>query len=198
MKTFVVFTAIALLVCGVGLPRAYSQKGAGDPTGIARQADKPEVISLSGKVTAIESGPCERTTGRAGIGTHVLLETTQGDSLNIHLGPKAAVEKIAKQLAVGQSVEVKAFRTDKLPEDNYVAKSIKLDGKTLKLRDDSLRPVWAGGAARQSDGKNPPAAGGGYGRGRGAGFGRGPGAGLGYGAGLGRGCRFCPGPAGNR
>jgi len=91
---------------------ALAQKGMGELSGVARQAVKPEVVSLTGKVTAVESGPCELTTGRASIGTHVMLETEDGESLNVHLGPQVAVAELAKRLKRGTALSVRAFRTD--------------------------------------------------------------------------------------
>jgi len=155
---------------------ALAQKGMGELSGVARQAVKPEVVSLTGKVTAVESGPCELTTGRASIGTHVMLETEDGESLNVHLGPQVAVAELAKRLKRGTALSVRAFRTDKMPEGHYVAQSLTLRNKTIELRDASLRPVWAGGrgAGRRGWQAGPAA---GFGRGIGPGFGAGQGAG---------------------
>jgi hypothetical protein len=71
-------------------------------------------------------------------------------------------------LRVGQNVVVDVFRTEKLPADHYVAVRLNTDGKAITLRDESLRPIWAG------TGRNGPRGGGWrhpYGGGRGRGYG---------------------------
>jgi hypothetical protein len=151
---------------------------------------------------AIETGPCEMGTGRAEMGTHLLLKA-KGKELNIHLGPEPAVDHVADLLTVGKKVKVAAFRTPKMPDDHYVAQRLKVEDRWIPIRDADLRPLWAGsgarwsgrggrpgegGWARCSGGGPPPWAGRGRGRGRGAGgLGRGRNGGLGPGAGWGRG-----------
>ena len=179
MKSKLASLAIVALLAGVLTPFAYGQRGMGDPTGVARQIPRPELVTLSGEVVAVETKPCEKTTGHGVVGTHILLKTEKGESLNVHLGwaDAVAVAETAKQLAAGTKVEVTAFRTDKLPEGHYVAQTLKFDGKTVQLRDENLRPVWAGSNPQgwqQSWGR---------GRGYGRGFGRGWGGGAGYGGG---------------
>jgi len=183
--------AAALWCCGAS--ESLAQKGMGDLTGVARQAITPEVVSLTGKVTAVETGPCEMTTGRAGIGTHVMLKTEDGESLNVHLGPQVAVAELAKRLKRGTALSISAFRTDKMPEGHYVAQSLTLGNKTIQLRDATLRPVWAGGRGAGRGGwQAGPAAG--FGPGIGPGFGPGRGAGRAWAPGQGRGPqRFGPG-----
>jgi hypothetical protein len=139
----------------------------GDSAGMAQEATKPKLISLKGKVVSVETGPCEKTTGPGNAGTHMILRTKKQEELNVHLGLAVAVEDIAKQLSVGKKVKVTAFRTKKMPEGHYVAQSLNFNGKTVEIRDDNLRPFWAGGGQR------------GYGRGWRRGWGAGRGAGYG-------------------
>ena len=100
-------------------------------------------------------------------------------SLNVHLGPTAIVEFVAKELTEGKTVTVEAFRTEKMKKNHYVACTITCDGRAVAIRDAALRPAWAGGG-RATDGQSWSANE--FGRGRGPGWGRG-----GYGAGRGRG-----------
>jgi hypothetical protein len=182
MKTTMTSLAIVVLWCGAVLPRAHAQKGMGERTGVARSVAKPEVVSLSGKVLATETGPCEKTTGKAVVGSHFLLETAEGKMLNIHLGPADAVDYIVKQLIVGKEVTVRGFRTAKMPQDHYVAQSVAFGETTVQLRDEGLRPFWAQGSGL-SRGRGGP----GYARGPGWRGGRGYGRGLGWRRGWGRG-----------
>lgn len=147
MKAAMVSLVALALTCGILVSTAQGQRGMGDPSGVARQSIKPEIVSLSGRLVEIKTGPCEKTTGRSPIGTHLLLETDKGDKLNIHLGPDAAVAKTVAKLSIGQKMTAKAFRTDKMPEKHYTAQSLTFGKTTVELRDAGLRPVWAGPVA---------------------------------------------------
>jgi hypothetical protein len=177
MRSTLASLVVVVLLAGALTPLAYGQKGMGDPTGVARQIPKPELVTFSGEIVAVETKPCEKTTGHGLVGTHILLKTEKGENLNVHLGWADAVAETAKQLAAGKKVEVTAFRTDKMPEGHHVAQTLKFDGKTVQLRDENLRPVWAGSGPQ---GSQQP-------RGRGRGHGRGLGWGWGGGAGYGGG-----------
>jgi len=141
---------------------ANAQKGMGESTGMAQQAAKPAVTTLSGEVLEIKTGPCEKTTGKSPVGTHLIVQS-DGTKLNIHLGPEKAVDHIVDQLAIGSSVTFDVFRTDNLPVNSYIAKSLTVDDKVIHLRDDNLRPSWAYGRGK------------GQGRGQGLGPESGPG-----------------------
>jgi len=147
---------------------AYAQKGMGDQVGVARQGLKPPMTQLSGQIVSIETHPCEKTTGPALAGTHLIVEGTEGKQYNLHLGPANAVAPIVEPLQPGKQIQVVAFRTSQMPENQYVVTTLRLeDGKVLVLRDSDLRPFWSrwGGPGR---GSNQGFAG----RGQGRGFGR--------------------------
>ncbi len=73
----------------------------------------------------------------------MLFRTAHGQTLNLHLGPLSAVDHVVDQLSIGVSLTVRAFRTDEMPENAYVAKSLIFDHKVIHLRDDRLRPSCA-------------------------------------------------------
>jgi hypothetical protein len=179
MKRTLIAVAAWTLMCGMICTGAFGQKGVGDTDGIARQADKPEIVQLSGTIREVKTGPCEKTTGPSREGTHVVLETPSGDKLNIHLGPAVKVGEMVEDLAADQQVTVAAFRTDKLPKDAYVAQSLTVGAKQIELRDKDLRPVWAGSGRGQMANQGPR---------KGAGKGRWS---AGQGAGQGGGCAMC-------
>jgi hypothetical protein len=104
---------------------------------------------------------------------HLIVQAETGKTINLHLGPAAALEDVLDQLSMGQQITFEAFRTDAMPQDAYVAKSLKAGDATFDLRDDGLRPNWAI-AARGGRGGGT-----GMGAGRGQGEGRGPGPGGG-------------------
>lgn len=167
---FVVPAMAAVLMI---MPAAQAQKGMGETTGVARQAVKPTTRHMSGTVTDAKVGACEQTTGRAVVGAHLIVRTDDADELvNLHMGPLRAVEPILAQVPAGTRVSFEAFRTEAMPPDAYVAKAISIDGKVIDLRDDNLRPTWAGMGMAQGRGQGP-----GSGQGRGQGMGQEPGGG---------------------
>jgi predicted Fe-Mo cluster-binding NifX family protein len=72
------------------------------------------------------------------------MELSEGKTVNVHLGPAAAVESVAKELSPGNEVKVEAFRTKKLKKGHYIARSVTIGDRTIELRDKTLRPRWAG------------------------------------------------------
>ncbi len=146
MLTFIIAVFLSLLFSG----SVVAQKGMGEDTGIVRQGLTPSVTSISGELLEIKSGPCERTTGKARIGTHLIIQGKDGQKLNIHLGPETAVDHIVEQLSLKQALSLDVFHTEKMPVNAYIAKSLSIDDKVIHLRDDNLRPAWAGsrGAGR--------------------------------------------------
>ena len=187
MRSAVAIAVAATAVFGVAAPTAHAQRGVGDPAGVVRQAVKPEIVSLSGKIIEIDTGPCKSTTGRSLTGTHLILETVEEEQLNLHLGPAEAVADVVAKLSVGQEIRVKAFRTERMKEKHYVVQSLTLGKTTVELRE-GLRPVWArNSAGPQGMAAGPPGLGRGRAPGWGRGAGRGRGAGWRRGAGWGRG-----------
>lgn len=182
-------TATAVLLT-VAAPSAHAQKGVGDPTGVARQSVKPEVVALSGRLVEVKTGPCEATTGRAINGTHLILKTDQKEKLNVHLGPAAVMADTVAKLSEGQQIAVKAFHTEKMKDNHYVALSLTFGETTVELRDEGFRPAWAGGNAglqQTTAGQAGPGMGRGQGPGQGQGWRRGQGRGRGQAWGQGQG-----------
>jgi hypothetical protein len=173
ITAFRLATVAAFLLVLLSAVPAAAQKGMGEPTGVARQPAKPPIETMSGTIKDIKTGPCERTTGRSLEGVHLIVQMEYGKTINLHLGPAAALEDVLDRLSPGQQITCDAFRTEAMPEDAYVAKSLKVGDTTFDLRDDSLRPNWAI-AARGGRGGGP-----GTGGGRGQGLGRGLGLGGG-------------------
>ena len=124
---------------------AFGQRGMGQSRGVAQQAEKPAIQTLEGTVQKVITEECVNTTGRYRIGIHFLLKT-EGGERNVHLGPAAVspVRTAAETLSEGQTVTVKAFRTDRMPKGHYNAQQIETSDQTLVLRNDTVRPAWAG------------------------------------------------------
>lgn len=160
LPTYPLYLVGALLAAALVAVPAIAQKGTGEPAGVAQQARKPPIEALSGTINEIKIGRCEKTSGRSLEGAHLIVQTSDARTINLHLGPTFALREELKQLAVGQAISIEAFRTERLPKDAYIAKSVKSGDKVFALRNDNLRPKWAGRGR-------------GWGRGRGMGHGGG-------------------------
>ena len=123
---------------------AFAQKGKGDVEGIAQKAEKPEVVEISGKLKRVKIGPCEKSTGRAEEGVHLLLQDEKENEINLHLAPKDVVGPVVKDVRISQKVTAKAYQTEKCAEHEYIAQNFSFNDKTYRLRDEKLRPYWAG------------------------------------------------------
>lgn len=123
---------------------AFAQKGVGDSTGLARSAVQPQIVTLKGSLDHIKTDSCDKTTGHVIVGTHLFINTEDSDLVNVHLGAAYAVESFVNELKMGQIVNVQAFRTEKMGPLEFIAKEVAVNGETLQLRDENLRPIWAG------------------------------------------------------
>lgn len=145
--------ALAVAVSGNWLAAgsAWAQRGVGDPSGVARAAVRPPLVEIEGVILGIETGPCQNTTGRGRIGTHLIVETPDQEQVNLHLGWAQAVivEKLVAHLSAGDPIQATAFRTKRMPEGAYVAQRVETkSGAAFVLRDERLRPVWADSGRR--------------------------------------------------
>ena len=134
---------VSALAAGLTSTVTYAQKGMGDYEGVGRRRIKPPIVRLSGIVKKIETHPCKNTTGRAELGTHLIIKDTRNQKLNIHLGPAEDVSQIAKCLSAGKKINVLGFRTEKMPANQYIAQTVPLDDRVFHLRDSMLRPFWS-------------------------------------------------------
>ena len=144
MRTMQASVAAVAFAFGLSWSVASAQRGVDDPEGVARQPAKPKVVSLSGKVLEVKTAPRQTTTGRSQLESRLIMKASDGKTLNIHLGPAAAVESVSKILSRGTEVKVEAFRTKKTEKGQYVARLLTVGDRTVILRDKALRPVWAG------------------------------------------------------
>ncbi len=128
------------LISGV----SFAQKGTGQRTGIAREGINPEIISFTGIIKDMKDGPCVSGTGRYESGSHLILEIFNESTINVHIGPTQAVGQVMSELSFGQKITVLAFKTPELCANHYIAKEIFIESKHYVLRNDILRPFWAG------------------------------------------------------
>lgn len=126
-------------------PSVFAQKGVGNSIGIARGFEQPEIELIEGTLDHIKTGPCEHAAGYAYTGTHLFIKSGDTDQLiNVHLRAANAVESFVNGLEIGQEVSIDGFRTDELQPLNFIAREVSANGHTLTLRDENLRPFWAG------------------------------------------------------
>jgi hypothetical protein len=143
MRRFIL--TVGVIVMGLVFSSSVeAQRGTGEQEGVAQQGIRPEVQTIIGVLKEIKTDPCERTTGPSPIGTHLIFEA-DNDQLNVHLGPASEVGDVIGMVRVGDTLEVRAFRTPRLPDNQFIAVSVKSGDQVIELRDDSLRPRWAGG-----------------------------------------------------
>lgn len=152
--------SVLLLISGP----ANAQRGTGEANGVAGQARNLPTVTLKGTVSEVKIGSCEQTTGGGVTGVHLQVKSADGRDINLHLGPQAALDDVLKVVKAGSAIKADAFRTDRMPQDAFVARSITVDNQAFQLRDENLRPRWAGNGM-----------GGGPGRGQGMGMGTGGG-----------------------
>jgi hypothetical protein len=66
------------------------------------------------------------------------------------------LKEVRDRIFVGQLVGAEVYRTQEMPADAYIAKTLTLGEDVIPIRDDNLRPVWAGrpSGGRQGRGKS--------------------------------------------
>lgn len=125
----------------------FPQKGTGDNTGMSQQQLNPELLKMEGVIEKIEIAPCKYTTGKSTSGTHFMVRTDD-KLINVHLGPTAEVSKLISATE-NDPITLTLFQTGRLPEDEYIAKEVIVNGKNTVLRDENLKPVWAGSHSKE-------------------------------------------------
>jgi len=150
---------LATVAAMVALAPAAAQRGMGEATGVARDAPY-DVRGIAGRLEETVVGTCEATTGRAVEGAHLVLALPDGQTAEVHLGPRGAVEELLAAADAGDEVRAEVFRTEAMPFGAFAAVTVTVDGQTFRLRGDDLRPTWAAnrgaaagdGAGRAADG----------------------------------------------
>ncbi len=128
-----------LLVVSVMMLTAASAFGQG--MGQRRMMyDQATVTTISGTIQSVDT-----LTGRRG--NFQLIQLTVKDSsgtIKVNVGPAAFIDQQGISFKAGDAVEVTGSKIQFNDNDVMLAAVIKDGGKTLKIRDDSGRPVWAG------------------------------------------------------
>lgn len=125
--------------CGMkGTPPA--QQGPGGPRERPRY-DPDTVTTLRGTVDAVTVQPARG--GRAG-GMHLALKT-DGQTMDVHLGPTWFLQHEGIELAKADAIEVTGSVIDLEGATFLVARELKKGPKAVRLRDEQGIPAWSGG-----------------------------------------------------
>ncbi len=136
-----IFKSLAVLVFLLCCT-AYAQQGIGIPKGIAQKEIPIDLVELTGVAQRVEEAPCPYVLGKSISGMHLTLITAEEQEINVHLGPVWAVS-IWTEGIEGQTVKLIAFRSQKLPDNHFIAKELEWDGQKAVFRDGYLKPFWA-------------------------------------------------------
>jgi hypothetical protein len=154
---------VVLTLVGPALAQPIPGGRMGMGSGMGPRLYNPQTVTtIKGPVEKVEDLPSMgRGGGRGMMYRGVLLKTDQG-SLLVHLGPGWYLDEQKFTVKAGDTLEATGSKVTLNNQPAMIAREIKVNGKTLKLRDDQGFPVWRG-------------MGYGPGRGPGGGQGRGPG-----------------------
>jgi hypothetical protein len=118
------------------------RQGGGGPQN--RLYDPKTVETVSGEIVSLD-----RIAGPNGMGgIHAVLKSDKGETIPVHLGPAWYIDKQAVTLKQGDTVTVRGSRIIFASKPAIVAEEVTKDGQTLRLRDESGIPAWAGARRR--------------------------------------------------
>jgi hypothetical protein len=129
--------------CCHGCPRMAApgaQQAPGGP-GAGPRYDLDTVTTLQGTVGAVNVVPARG--GRMG-GLHLTLQT-QGQTMEVHLGPTWYLQREGIELAKGDAVEVSGSVVDLEGATFLIARELKKGQKIVVLRNEQGIPAWSGG-----------------------------------------------------
>jgi hypothetical protein len=130
---------IAIAISTLSVASVLAQRGMGQ--GAGRMYDPATETTVKGTVEEVKQIPGQR--GGAS-GTHLIVKTDK-ETLEVHLGPTAFLEKEKFTFAKGDQIEVTGSKVKIGAADALLAREVKKGGKTLTLRNAQGIPVWSGG-----------------------------------------------------
>jgi hypothetical protein len=119
--------------------------GGGMGGGMGPMLYNPQTVTtVTGPVEKLEDLPSMGRGGGQGMQYRgVTLKTDQG-SLLVHLGPGWFLDEKKFAVKVGDTVEATGSKVTLNNQPAVIAREVKVNGATLKLRDDQGLPVWRG------------------------------------------------------
>jgi hypothetical protein len=120
-------------------------RGMGMGGGMGPRLYNPQTVTtVTGQVEKLEDLPSMGGGGGRGMQYRgVILKTDQG-SLMVHLGPGWYLDEKKFPIKVGDAVEITGSKVTLNNQPALIAREVKVNGTTLKLRDDQGLPVWRG------------------------------------------------------
>jgi hypothetical protein len=159
MGLMVILTALALASPALAQPGGGGMgMGGGMGRGMGPMLYNPQTVTtVTGQVEKLEDLPSMGMGGGRNMQFRgVTLKTDQG-SILVHLGPGWYLDEKKFAVKAGDTMEATGSKVTLNNQPALIAREVKVNGATLKLRDDQGLPVWRG-----------------MGRGPGAGPGQGP------------------------
>jgi hypothetical protein len=144
-KTTAVGVFVLCLALAGPAPAQTGPGGMGMGGGMGPRLYNPQTVTtISGQVEKLEDLPSMGAgKGRGMQYRGVTLKTGQG-SLMVHLGPGWYLDEKKLAVKVGDTVEVTGSKVTLNQQPALIAREVKANGATLKLRDDQGLPVWRG------------------------------------------------------
>ena len=143
-RVFRAFASIAALALCIA-PLAFAQMGGGMGPGPGRHRTYNPATETTVKGTVDE---VKTVAGRgAGAGIHLVLKT-ESETLDVHLGPAAYLQKQNFELTKGDQVEVTGSKVQFQGHHAIIAREVKKGDKVLTLRDANGFPAWSRARAR--------------------------------------------------
>ncbi len=130
---------IAITVLALGSASALAQRGMGQGSG--RMYNPSTETTVKGTVEEVKQIPSARG---ASSGAHLILKTDK-ETVEVHLGPAAFLEKEKFTFAKGDQIEVTGSKVKIGAADALLAREVKKGDKTLTLRNAQGIPAWSGG-----------------------------------------------------
>lgn len=122
-----------------GQARGSAERGGGP--GMGRTYDPDTVTTLRGTASTVAVVPARG--GRMG-GMHLTMQS-EGQAIEVHLGPTWFLQREGVEVAKGDSIEVTGSVIEADGNRFLIAREMKKGQKLLKLRDEQGVPVWSGG-----------------------------------------------------
>jgi hypothetical protein len=141
----VLIVTLALVCPALAQPQPGGGRGLGPGRGMGPQMYNPQTVTtVKGKVESLENLPSLGPGGGRGM-MHLtaVLKTDQG-SIAVHLGPAWYLEQQQAALKVGDLMEVTGSKVTFNQKPTIIAKELRVNGKTVNLRDEQGFPRWRG------------------------------------------------------
>jgi hypothetical protein len=152
MRLVVILTALALACPALAQPGP----GGGMGRGMGPMLYNPQTVAtITGSVEKLEELPSMGRGGGQGMKFRGVLLKTEKGSILVHLGPGWYLDEKKFALKEGDAVEATGSQVTLNNQPALIAREVKANGATLKLRDDQGLPMWRGMGPGAGGGKTP-------------------------------------------